>query len=129
MLVDDNEGYRSLLRSLLHRDPDVQVVAEAPDGEQAVAIVGERCPDVAVVDLSMPGMDGHETATRLRACCANVAVLMLSVRDSSGGMPGEGRSGAHAYLSKADTVSALVSAIKAFAGGDQPSRAPLRPAL
>lgn len=115
MLVDDHEGYRSLLRSLLHRDPDIQVVAEAPDGERALVLAEELCPDVAIVDLSMPGIDGHETAARLRARCANLAVLMLSVQSSAAEVPATDRPGAHAYLSKAEPVSAIVSAIKTYA--------------
>ena len=127
MLVDDHEGYRSLLRSLLHRDPDIQVLAEARDGEQALLIAEELCPDVAIVDLSMPGIDGHETVARLRARCANLAVLMLSVRSSAAEAPNTDRPGAHAYLSKAEPVSALVSAIKTYAE-IAPGRGPeLRP--
>lgn len=127
MLVDDHEGYRSLLRSLLQRDPDVRVVAEAPDGERAVAIAADVCPDVAIVDLSMPGIDGHETAARLRSRCDNIAVLMLSVRSSAAEAPATGRPGAHAHLSKAEPVSAVLSAIKAYAGGVRGTGPRLRP--
>lgn len=115
MLVDDNDTYRARLRKLLERDPDVHVVAETGDGERAVALAAAHEPDVAIVDLLMPGIDGHETANRLRASCSGLAVLMLSTRDSAVDAPTATGPGAHAHLSKADPVGAVLVAIKAHA--------------
>jgi DNA-binding NarL/FixJ family response regulator len=81
LLADDNARFREVLRRLLEREPDIVVVAEAGDGAEAVELADEVVPDVVLMDLSMPGLDGLEATYALKARLPDVTVLMLSVGD------------------------------------------------
>lgn len=83
LLADDHEIFRDGLRSLLEQQPGLTVVAEVEDGLQAVAAVREHTPDVAVMDLSMPGMNGIEATRRIVETVPSVNVLCLSVHTDS----------------------------------------------
>jgi len=77
MLVDDVDHVRRMLRNMLDLD-GFEVVAEAADGETAVQLVEEANPDVVVIDYSMPGMDGIETASQIRARRADQVMIMYT---------------------------------------------------
>ena len=77
MLVDDIDHVRRMLRNMLDLD-GFEVVAEAADGETAVQLVEEANPDVVVIDYSMPGMDGIETASQIRARRADQVMIMYT---------------------------------------------------
>jgi DNA-binding NarL/FixJ family response regulator len=81
LLADDNARFRGTLRRLLERDPDIVVVAEAGDGAEALDLADEVGPDVVLMDVSMPGLDGLEATFELKARLPDVTVLMLSVGD------------------------------------------------
>jgi DNA-binding NarL/FixJ family response regulator len=78
MLVEDHTVVREALRSMLEKEPDMRIVAEAGDGETALRLSGEVAPEVVVMDVSMPGMDGIETTRRLLAGNPAIKVLALS---------------------------------------------------
>jgi two-component system chemotaxis response regulator CheY len=82
MVVDDDEGFRSMIRDWLG-DEGIQVVAEASDGSEAVALVGERHPDLVLMDLQMPKMNGFEAARQIRAAHPNIQVIFLSAYGGS----------------------------------------------
>ena len=77
MLVDDVDHVRRMLRNMLDLD-GFEVVAEAPDGATALALLDDADPDVVVIDYSMPGMDGIETASRIRAMRADQVMIMYT---------------------------------------------------
>ncbi len=78
MLVEDHTVVREALRSMLEREPDMRIVAEAGDGESALRLVGQAAPEVVVMDISMPGLDGIQTTRRLLAGNRAIKVLALS---------------------------------------------------
>ncbi|MFN8111143.1 MAG: response regulator transcription factor [Thermoleophilia bacterium] len=112
LLADDNARFRSLLRRLLERDPQIQVVAEAGNGAEALELAGEHHPDVVLMDLSMPGVDGLEATFELKSRLPQVVVLMLSVADKEHEINAALDGGASEFLSKGTPAAEIVAAIK-----------------
>jgi DNA-binding NarL/FixJ family response regulator len=83
LLVDDHASVRNSLRYLLEATDDIKVVATASNGAEAVAQAALPCPDVAVIDISMPEMDGIETARQIHINCRSTRVMMLSIYGNS----------------------------------------------
>jgi len=118
LLVDDEELVRSGLRLILSTEPDLEVVAEAADGEQALALVELHQPDVVMLDIRMPGLDGIEVARRLAASGSPARVVVLTTFDNDDYVYGALRAGASGFLLKDAPATQLVSAIRAAAAGD-----------
>jgi two-component system, NarL family, response regulator LiaR len=117
LVADDHAVVREGLRAFLALQDDVEVVGEAADGEEAVAAVASLQPDVALVDLVMPGVDGLEAIKRIRASDAPTRVIVLtSFADEDKMLPAV-RAGAVGYLLKDVLPQDLVSAIRAVHGG------------
>lgn len=116
MLADDNPRFRRILRRLLERDPEINIVAEADDGERAVDLVDEVDPDVVVMDVSMPNVDSLEATGRLKRRHPEVVVLLLSVGGSEDDIAAGLAGGASAYLVKGAPAEDIVAAIKHFGG-------------
>jgi DNA-binding NarL/FixJ family response regulator len=112
LLADDNARFRTVLRQLLERDPEISVVAEAGDGSEAVDLSEVHAPDVVLMDLSMPGLDGLEATYALKSRFPNVTVLMLSVGDKEQEIAAGLANGAAEYLVKGGPASEIVAAIK-----------------
>jgi DNA-binding NarL/FixJ family response regulator len=118
VIVDDQKLVRAGLRALLELDPDITVVAEAGDGAQAVHAVSSTRPDVVLMDIRMPGLDGIE-ATRVISCdFANVAVVVLTTFDLDEYVFAAIRAGACGFMLKDGDASDLRSAIRHAAHGD-----------
>ena len=81
LIADDHAFVREGTRRILEQEPDLEVVAEAGDGEEAVKLACDLKPDVALVDVAMPRIDGIEATRRIKAQCPAVAVLVLSAYD------------------------------------------------
>ena len=81
MLVDDHEVIRAGLKSFLQTQEEFEVVAEAGNGEEAVRLALATHPDVILMDITMPGMDGMEATRRLRSLCPDCLILALTVHD------------------------------------------------
>ena len=118
MLVDDHALVRMGFRMLL-ADAQVEVVAEAGDGEQACQDYGRVKPDVVVMDLSMPGMGGLEAVRRLLAQDAKARVLALSAHEDTAHQQRVLRAGALGYLAKRSAPEALATAVRAVARGER----------
>ena len=118
LLVDDEELVRSGLRLILSTEPDLDVVAEAADGEQALALAERHQPDVVMLDIRMPGLDGIEVARRLAASGSPVRVVVLTTFDNDEYVYGALRAGASGFLLKDAPATQLVTAIRAAAAGD-----------
>ncbi len=83
LLADDHALFRQGLRHLIEEEPDMKVVAEAEDGLQAVQLATQHTPAVAILDISMPHLDGIEAGRRIVAASPSTRILLLSAYDSS----------------------------------------------
>jgi two-component system invasion response regulator UvrY len=117
MLVDDHAVVRMGFKLLLQEAADIDVVAEAATGEEALKRYPDVKPDVVVMDIAMPGMGGLEAVTRLLAKDANVKILILSAHEDSIHPKRLLKLGAAGYLSKRVAPEELIHAIHAVAGG------------
>jgi len=118
MVVDDHDLFRSGLRRLLESEPELQVVADARRGDEAVQRAGELRPDVVVMDVNMPGMSGIEATRALLDVSPRTAVLMLTISDADDEVLGAVLAGASGYLLKDAPLPEIVSAIRAAGAGD-----------
>ena len=114
LLADDNARFRGVLRRLLERDPEIVVVAEAGDGAEALELAEDVRPDVVLMDVSMPGLDGLEATYALKAQLPDVTVLMLSVGDKEQEIAAGLAGGAADYLVKGGPAREIVDAIKRY---------------
>jgi DNA-binding NarL/FixJ family response regulator len=112
LLVDDNASFRQVLRRLLERDPEIQIVGEASNGGEALDRVELDAPDVVLMDVSMPGMNGIEATYALKSRVPDVTVLMLSVNNKEQEISSGLAVGADEYFVKGGPASEIVDAIK-----------------
>jgi DNA-binding NarL/FixJ family response regulator len=118
VLVDDQPLLRTGFRMILHSTEDIVVVGEASDGGQAVTIVAEQMPDVVLMDVRMPGMDGIEATRLIAASGASSRVLILTTFDLDEYAFRGLRAGASGFLLKDVPPSELTAAIRSVASGD-----------
>jgi two-component system invasion response regulator UvrY len=112
MLADDHAVVRMGFRLLLEGSPDMKVLAEADSGEDALKVYSEVKPDVLVLDISMPGIGGLETLSRLLAKSPDARVLMLSAHEDTMHPRRALKAGALGYLSKRSAAEELIQAIR-----------------
>ena len=117
LLVDDHSVVRQGLRLFLKRDAELEVVGEAADGAQALRLSRELKPDVVLMDLLMPGMDGIAATAAIRRELPDTEVLALTSVLEDASVVGAVRAGAIGYLLKDTQAEALCQAIKAAAAG------------
>ncbi len=113
LLADDHAIVRDGLKTLLEAQADLRVVGEAANGRDAVAAAAQLKPDVAVLDISMPDMNGIEAARRIRAAREQTRVVMLSMHGNAEHVYRALEAGATGYLLKESAGSELVAAIRA----------------
>ncbi|MEJ7797699.1 MAG: response regulator transcription factor [Solirubrobacteraceae bacterium] len=119
LVADDHELVRAGFHSILEDQPDIAVVGEAKDGFDAVDLAGRRAPDVVLMDIQMPGLDGLEAARRILAEPGEpIAVLMLTTFDLNEYVYDALRAGASGFLLKDVSPEQLVAAVRIVAGGD-----------
>lgn len=117
LLADDHAVVRKGIRDFLEEDSDIQVVAEAADGEQALRLIEELRPDVAVLDIQMPRLSGVEVTARARSRCPEVRVLILSAYDYDPYVFAALRAGAAGYVMKTARSSELTHAVHTIHSG------------
>lgn len=117
VLVDDQTLVRQGLRSLLSMLPDLEVVAEAAGGEEALRVIPETTPDVVLLDLRMPDLDGIEVLRRLSAAGTLPPTLVLTTFDEDAALLQAVRHGARGFLLKDVTLERLAEAIRTLAAG------------
>jgi DNA-binding NarL/FixJ family response regulator len=118
LIVDDHEVVREGLRLSLSRAQNIRIVGEAPDGESAVALAERRRPDVVIMDIRMPGMDGLEATKQLSRTAPEIAVLIFTAY-SERSLLGRGlESGAKGYILKEAPHGTLLRAIEKVAAGE-----------
>lgn len=118
LLADDHALVREGTRELLEREPDLQVVAEAEDGEEAVRLTAAERPDVALIDIAMPKLNGIQATKRIKELCPTTAVLVLSAYDDDQYVFALLEAGAAGYLLKNIRQRDLVEAVRSVHGGE-----------
>ncbi len=117
VVIDDSEDLRDLVRLSLERAGVFRVVAEASDGEQGVAVVKASQPDVVLLDIAMPVMDGLQALPVIRESCPTAIVVMLSAFGDSSGMPQKAMDlGANGYIQKGGRVQAVPEQLRVIVG-------------
>jgi DNA-binding NarL/FixJ family response regulator len=111
LIADDHRLFAEALEVILAGDPRISVVGHAADGEEAVRLAGELHPDVVLMDISMPVMDGIEAARAIREHDRNAHILMLTGSNSRADVDSARRAGAAGYVTKDRIASELIDAI------------------
>ena len=117
LLADDHNVMRDGLRLLLERQPDMTVVAEASEGREAVQLSEQHRPDVVVMDVAMPLLNGIEATRRITATLPQTAVVILSMHDDESYVIRSVKAGARGYLLKDSVKADLIAAIRAVRQG------------
>jgi two-component system response regulator NreC len=125
MLVDDHDMVRTGLKTLLDGYPDMEVVAESGSGKNLPQIVTEVCPDVVLMDITMPEVDGFEATRQLSAECPGSQVLVLTVHEDKEYFFAMLKAGASGYITKRAAPEELVAAIRSVAAGNVYLQPPL----
>lgn len=118
LVADDHAVVREGIRHVLEREAGFQVVAEASNAADALVLAEQEKPDVAVLDISMPGESGLAVAARLRHALPETRVLILSMYDNTEYVLEAVRAGAHGYLLKDTAATELRRAVRAVQGGE-----------
>lgn len=118
LLADDHAAFRSGLQALLRTVSGFDVIGGASTGEEVVALAASSQPDVVVMDLNMPGIDGIEATRRIVATSPHIAVLVLSMYEDNDQVFGALKAGAKGYLLKGADRAELVRAIRGVASGE-----------
>jgi DNA-binding NarL/FixJ family response regulator len=114
LIADDHEVARRGIRSLLESHPGWEVCAEAKDGRDAVELATSTKPDLVLLDIGMPNLNGLESARQILATSPNVAILILTMHDSDNVIREVLRAGARGFLLKSDAGRDLVAAVEAL---------------
>jgi DNA-binding NarL/FixJ family response regulator len=118
LVADDHPVFRYGMRAILASKPDVELVGEARDGEEAVALALELNPDVILMDLNMPGTGGIEATRRILEKLPSAGILVLTMIDADDSVFAAMRAGARGYLPKGADGAETIRAIRAVAGGE-----------
>lgn len=118
VLAEDHPVVREGIRGLLERADDLEVVAEARDGEEALRLVAEKEPDVLLLDMEMPGATGVQVARRLQKTESPVRILALSSHNDSEFIFGMLEAGAAGYLLKEEATDTIIAAVRGVARGE-----------
>ena len=129
LLADDHETVREGLRMILNAQPDMQVVATAGDGLEAISQCEKITPDVVIMDISMPGMNGLAATQQLNEKCPDTKVLTLTRHADSSYLTQLMRAGASGYVLKQSRPAELLHAIRAVATGGKYLDASMTPVI
>lgn len=118
LLADDHPLLRKALRLVLEEQADFEVIAEVDDGEEAVTQTTKLLPDLVIMDIGMPKLNGIEATRRIKAKCPQVAILVLTVYDDSEHIWSIIEAGASSYLTKSVFGDNVVNAVRSASSGD-----------
>jgi two-component system response regulator DesR len=119
LIAEDVAMVRETLTALVGLEPDLQVVAAVSSGDQIVPAAVEHCPDVALLDIGLPGVDGLTAAAELGRRLHGCRVLILTGLEAPGNLPAARRAGVAGFLLKDGPAAELIGAIRAVARGEQ----------
>jgi len=119
LLADDHSIVRAGLRRIVEESDDIEVVAEADDGRKAIQLAHERLPDVAVIDISMPGLDGLEVISQLRLYYPRLPIIVLTMHEEEQYVVRAIEAGAMGYITKRSAPEQLVKAIRRVNAGSR----------
>ena len=129
LIVDDHPLVREGLKRLINDQPDMQVAGEAGDGHEALRFAKASLPDVALVDIWMPGLDGARVTQMITDACPQVKVIALTRHDDAGFVRKLLEAGAMGYVLKQSALSEIMQAVRAVAAGQQFVDASIRGAV
>jgi NarL family two-component system response regulator LiaR len=118
LIADDHAVVRDGTRQILEQEKDMEVIAEAADGAEAVKLAGSTKPDVAIIDIAMPGVDGIEATKQIKALYPSIAVLILSAYDDDQFVFSLLEAGAAGYLLKSVRGRELIEAVRQVHAGE-----------
>jgi DNA-binding NarL/FixJ family response regulator len=118
LIADDSAEFRSGLLGMLQTTPDLQVMAEAEDGEQAIMLALMHQPDIVLMDINMPRLSGLQATQRILHSSPHIAVLILTMFDDDESVFAAMRSGARGYLLKGALKAEVLRAIRAVSSGE-----------
>jgi DNA-binding NarL/FixJ family response regulator len=118
VLADDHELMREGTRYILEQNSDLKVVGEAADGDQALDLLLRFQPDIAILDIHMPKLNGIEIVRQLNDCCPNTKALMLTAYDDDEYILALMEAGAHGYLLKTAKPNDVVNAVRGIYSGE-----------
>ena len=118
ILADDHPLLLKSLRDLLVKEGDFEIVAEAGDGQDAARLAIEMQPDIVIMDISMPNMDGLEATRKIKERCPNIAVLVLTVHTDDDSILDILQAGAAGYLVKSVYSDEVIHSVHAVLGGE-----------
>jgi NarL family two-component system response regulator LiaR len=118
LMADDHPLFRKAVRDVLEKQEDFKVVAEADNGVEAVNLSNELAPDVVIMDISMPQINGLEATRRIKSKNPKIAVLVLTVHNDIEHILGILEAGAAGYLTKSASVEEIVNAIRSVVAGE-----------
>ena len=116
-LADDHAVVRDGLRVLLEAQPDIHVIGDAADGREAIEQVPKLCPDIVIMDITMPALKGIEATRRIAQTCASTQVIVLSMHSTSEHVFRALQAGAHGYVLKESAGSEVADAVRAVHAG------------
>ncbi len=116
LLADDHQLFREGVRSMLEKDPGIEVVGEAPNGRSALDLARETAPDVVIMDVSMPDLNGFEATRQIKAALPKARVIALSAHADRRFVSRMLEAGAHGYLVKDCAFEELTRAVQTVAG-------------
>ena len=111
LIVDDNKNFRSALKRVMNEYPQLSEVSEAANADEMFARIGDEPPDIVIMDVSMPGMDGFDATEKLLSRHKSVKVIILTIYDTDEYRARAKESGAIAYIVKQDAVTQLDAAL------------------
>jgi len=118
LIADDHAIIRDGTRQILEQERDMEIIAEAADGAEAIKLAGTTKPDVAIIDIAMPGVDGIEATRRIKQLYPNIAVLILSAYDDDQFVFSLLEAGAAGYLLKSVRGRELIEAVRQVHAGE-----------
>jgi DNA-binding NarL/FixJ family response regulator len=118
LIADDHQLFRDGLRALLLSAPDTEVAGEAATGEEAIQLAAELQPEVVLMDLQMPGIDGIEATRQILHTSPHIKVLMVTMFEDDQSVFAAMRAGARGYILKGVKRDEMLRAIRAVAGGE-----------
>ncbi|MEX0719448.1 MAG: response regulator transcription factor, partial [Balneolaceae bacterium] len=115
LLVDDHQMMRKGLQKMIDAQDDLMVIAEVADGKDALKVAQETSPDVIVMDVNMPGMNGIDATLQVSAILPNIRIIGLSLHDNKDVAEAMRNAGASAYLTKSEAFETLCATIRSEA--------------